>query len=32
MFLTGAKSVDELGDKKFILTSEVRDWMDQVRE
>ncbi|MGD1060189.1 MAG: type 2 isopentenyl-diphosphate Delta-isomerase [Methanomassiliicoccales archaeon] len=32
MFLTGAKDVDELRGKRFILTGEVRDWIEQVRE
>ncbi|MDD1769628.1 MAG: type 2 isopentenyl-diphosphate Delta-isomerase [Methanomassiliicoccales archaeon] len=32
MFLTGAKTVDELRGKRFILTGEVRDWVEQIRE
>jgi isopentenyl-diphosphate delta-isomerase len=32
MFLTGAESVADLKEKRFVLTGEVREWMEQVRE
>ncbi len=32
MFLTGAESVEELKAKRFILTGEVREWVEQIRE
>jgi isopentenyl-diphosphate delta-isomerase len=32
MFLTGSRTVKELGSKNFILTGEVRDWIAQFEE